>query len=821
MAENQNVIDTLSIEIQASAKDAVKGLSQLEGRLRALSASLKSTASAARSIGSLAISLKQIGNVNTGNLTKVVDQFERLSKMDVKNKTLKLDVTLTGASEAERRVRAIDDAMRTVDTNAFAKRINEAFKLSGDEAKKTVEAMNASLKNITEGGTGMTGFFSVMDTLKTSGEIAKTSFDESASAIKDEYNGLLNYLHKYPIKITTKSEDLGINQAQRMKYFSQKKGTSIDDRWQEMVRSFPTLLSGLESVVNEEDMVYQLFQRIAEAKERLNDSAPIRLLNGGEEQAAWDHIIGFLESEAQRMKSVYSQAFTESMKESQNKVPLDVQITSEQVEGRINQALKEASRKTYAVPIKLTFDTKEFKDNLKAIFEGVNITDFNNIVTGFQGFSQSMHSIGEVDFTKNGLRPFITSLTKLANVKIDASLATDLPKIATALHTFADVPEVSTKITRLITALAKLAETGNRMRNATVKLPNFAEAIRKVATTLSQLGGVNPLITQFISALGQLASSAQKMPDAAKNLELLSESLRKMIESLSKTSVSQDIVNMVASISQLSTALGSINQGTAQSVGSSTQKMGKSIKFLVNIIDKVLNKIGTLFKRIGSGIANVSKKVISNITGMNKASKSMFTVSDGIKSVMGGLLGMRGLTGVFNWTKEAITAGGDITEINHIIESVFEEDMVDAVDTWATEAIEKFGIASGAAKHYAGVLSSMFQASGVSMREAGEMGMRLTEMAGDLSAFYNIDTETAYQKIQSGMAGMVRPLRSLGIDLSVASLQEYALSQGITKKVSAMTQAEKVMLRYHYLLQATSQATGDFARTSDKLKTVA
>ena len=817
----QNVIDTLSIEIEASAKDAVKGLSQLESRLRGLSASLKTVSGAAHSITTLANSLQKIGNVNTGNLTKVVDQFERLSRMDLKDKTVKLNVTLNGATEAERQVKAMDDAMKSVNTNAFAKRINEAFKLSGDEAKKTVEAMNASLKNITEGGTGMTGFFAVMDTLKTSGEIAKSSFDESTTAIKEEYNGLLNYLHKYPIKITTKSEDLGNDKAQRMRYFSQRKGTSIDDRWQEMVRSFPTLLSGLEGVANEEDMVYQLFQRIGEAKARLNESAPIRLLNGGEEEAAWDHIIGFLESEAQRMKSVYSQAFTESMKESQNKVPLDVQITGSQVENKINAAIKEASLKTYSVPIKLSFDTKEFKENLKAIFSGVKVTDFNNIVTGFQGFSQSMQSIGGVDFTKNGLRPFITSLTKLANVKIDASLSTDLPKIATALHTFADVPEVSTKITRLIVALAKLADTGNRMRNATVKLPDFAEAIRKVATTLSQLGGVNPLITQFISSIGQLASSAQKMPDAAKNLETLSESLKKVIESLSKTSVSQDIVKMVSSISQLSTSLGTVNQSTTRSVGNSTQKMSKYIKMLANIIDKVLKQIGTLFKKIGSGIASVAKKVVSNITGINRASKSMFTVSDGIKSVIGGLLGMRGITGVFNWAKEAVTAGGDITEINHIIESVFEEDMVDAVDTWATEAIEKFGIASGAAKHYAGVLSSMFQASGVSMREAGEMSLRLTEMAGDLSAFYNIDTETAYQKIQSGMAGMVRPLRSLGIDLSVASLQEYALSQGITKKVSAMTQAEKVMLRYHYLLQATSQATGDFARTSDKLKTVA
>ena len=61
----------------------------------------------------------------------------------------------------------------------------------------------------------------------------------------------------------------------------------------------------------------------------------------------------------------------------------------------------------------------------------------------------------------------------------------------------------------------------------------------------------------------------------------------------------------------------------------------------------------------------------------------------------------------------------------------------------------------------------------------------------------------------------------LGIDLSVASLQQYALNQGITKSVSAMTQAEKVMLRYNYLLEVTGQQQGDFKQTADKLKSVA
>ena len=87
----------------------------------------------------------------------------------------------------------------------------------------------------------------------------------------------------------------------------------------------------------------------------------------------------------------------------------------------------------------------------------------------------------------------------------------------------------------------------------------------------------------------------------------------------------------------------------------------------------------------------------------------------------------------------------------------------------------------------------------------------------DLSAFYNIDTETAFKKLQSGMAGMVRPLRDLGIDLTAATLSEYALSQGIQKSYTEMTQAEKVMLRYNYLMQVTTTQQGDFQRTNASL----
>lgn len=442
-----------------------------------------------------------------------------------------------------------------------------------------------------------------------------------------------------------------------------------------------------------------------------------------------------------------------------------------------------------------------------------------------QLISQGMSILNNVNFKGTSFTPAVNAIANLASVKFDASSLGNISMIANELLAFSKVPDVSSAVTRLVTALAKLGAVGTTIKQTQTELPNFANSIKHVATVLSQLGGVSPQITGFISALGQLAASGTRMPEAASNLTILGDGLKRLIEDLSKApQVSANVTALVGSISHMAETLGNINRSNASSTRGVTKQVtaiGSAFKTLAPIIKKVTGQILSLFQTMASRIGTFSKSVISNILGIKESSKHMYSVSDGIKSVIGGLLGMKGITGIFNWAKDAVTAGGDITEIDHIVKSVFAEDMVDSVNTWANNAIEKFGIAAGSAKQYAGTLAAMFQSSNVGVEESGKMAMNLVELAGDLSAFYNIDTQTAYEKLKSGMAGMVRPLRDLGIDLSVATLQEYALSQGITKSVTSMTQAEKVMLRYNYLISHTTTQQGDFVRTSGRSKRAA
>lgn len=161
---------------------------------------------------------------------------------------------------------------------------------------------------------------------------------------------------------------------------------------------------------------------------------------------------------------------------------------------------------------------------------------------------------------------------------------------------------------------------------------------------------------------------------------------------------------------------------------------------------------------------------------------------------------------------EAVDYASDLTEVQNVVDTVFGENS--AVNDWSKNMLNAFGLNELSAKQFAGTMGAMLSSSGLE-EHAETMSMSLTELAGDMASFYNLDAEEAFNKIRSGISGETEPLKQLGINMSVANLEAYALSQGIDKSYDSMSQAEQTMLRYAYLMDATANAQGDFARTSD------
>lgn len=178
---------------------------------------------------------------------------------------------------------------------------------------------------------------------------------------------------------------------------------------------------------------------------------------------------------------------------------------------------------------------------------------------------------------------------------------------------------------------------------------------------------------------------------------------------------------------------------------------------------------------------------------------------NGINSIIDGITGS---------IDESIELASDLKETQNVVDVTFE-DSASTINKWAQEALNAYGITETKAKQYSSTLGAMLKSMGIADDQVLQMSMDMAGLAADMASFYNLDHDTAFEKIRSGISGETEPLKALGINMSVANLNAFALEKGMNKAFDKMSQAEQATLRYQYLLEATKDAQGDFARTGD------
>ena len=178
-----------------------------------------------------------------------------------------------------------------------------------------------------------------------------------------------------------------------------------------------------------------------------------------------------------------------------------------------------------------------------------------------------------------------------------------------------------------------------------------------------------------------------------------------------------------------------------------------------------------------------------------------------------GNLASQALNNLKNSIGQAVTQASDLVEVQNVVDVAFGAN-ADSINKWSRTALTQFGLNELSAKQFAGTMGAMLKSSGLTGDAVAGMSMKIAELAGDMASFYNLDPTEAFTKLRSGISGETEPLKQLGINMSVANLEAYALSQGLKVKYNDMSQAAQMTLRYQYLLQATADAQGDFARTS-------
>ena len=163
---------------------------------------------------------------------------------------------------------------------------------------------------------------------------------------------------------------------------------------------------------------------------------------------------------------------------------------------------------------------------------------------------------------------------------------------------------------------------------------------------------------------------------------------------------------------------------------------------------------------------------------------------------------------------KCLELGSDLAEVQNVVDVTFPA-MSKQVDKFAKKAAAAFGLSETMAKQYTGTFGAMAKAFGFTEKQAYDMGTTLTGLAGDVASFYNLSQDEAYTKLKSVFTGETESLKDLGIVMTQTALDAYALANGWGKTTAAMSETEKVALRYAFVQKQLTLAQGDFARTSD------
>jgi hypothetical protein len=351
--------------------------------------------------------------------------------------------------------------------------------------------------------------------------------------------------------------------------------------------------------------------------------------------------------------------------------------------------------------------------------------------------------------------------------------------------------------------------------------------------------GLNRLANQ-VTALDTSLKSVDAAGSSAK-IDTLANSISKL-SGLGQIKISSTIGNQLKNIGLAATGLNGMDFSGIGRLSDSLKPLadlGKSqLNSFINQIKKLPETIQTLngidFSAFKAKIdelvntlqplADVSVKISNGFNQLpskvNAVTNATTRYANANKNASGSAIN---LWAKFRMAKAVMqttvtTIAGWITQSNAYIENLnlFTASMgeyASEAQKYAESVSEAMGIDPSDWLRAQGIFNTIITGFGVGADKAYIMSKNLTQLGYDISSFANISVEDAMTKLQSGISGELEPLRRLGYDLSQARLQATALSLGIEKDFSDMTQAEKSQLRYYTIMKQVTVVQGDMART--------
>lgn len=198
---------------------------------------------------------------------------------------------------------------------------------------------------------------------------------------------------------------------------------------------------------------------------------------------------------------------------------------------------------------------------------------------------------------------------------------------------------------------------------------------------------------------------------------------------------------------------------------------------------------------------------------MNSLEKTAKNTSNGIQKAFNAIKFTAIIAAVVKLTKACTTAAGDLVEVQNVVDTAFGES-ANIVNNWSKNVIKQYGMSETAAKRTASTFMAMSNGMGIANKAGTTMAVTLAGLSADLASFWNTSQDEAFTALKSVYTGETETLKKYGVVMTDVNLKNFAMAQGIKKSYSEMTQAEKVALRYKFVLKTTADAQGDFAKTN-------
>lgn len=378
----------------------------------------------------------------------------------------------------------------------------------------------------------------------------------------------------------------------------------------------------------------------------------------------------------------------------------------------------------------------------------------------------------------------------------------------------AQAVKANTAIDGLVGKIDRLSASLQGLNSSS--LIGLANGVQKLATSMQSMNNVNT------PAFNRLAKNIQKLGsiDTA-SINKASNSMSQMSRSLKGLG---SVSDSAAQITSLAKGISQLGYKSSTQAIENIPKLATAMKDLMSTLSKAPQVSQNLIN-MTNALAKLARTGASGGKAANAMSKNLHMYSNSTTKATRGTFNLASALGkmyatywmlfrAFGKLGEAIDLSSSVTEVQNVVDVTFGQ-YKKLVEDMAKTSIPEFGMSELTVKQ----IASRYQAMGVSMGmargEMAKMSVDLTKLAADMASFYNVEQKDVAEDLESVFTGMTRPLRAYGLDLTQATLSQWAMRNGMEVNMKTMSQAEKTMLRYQYVLANTGAAQGDFARTQN------